>query len=50
MFNYPASCMVHVFDGDRPICRERCHDAKEAAAVAERLYASYNGPRRSRVK
>jgi hypothetical protein len=33
----PTSFAVHVFDGDSPVCMERCKDAVEAAVVAEQL-------------
>jgi len=29
---------VHVFDGDSPICMERCDNADEAAILAERMW------------
>jgi hypothetical protein len=34
----PVARVVYVFSGDAPVCRERCSDADDAAAVGQRLW------------
>jgi hypothetical protein len=34
----PDTLTVHVFNGDSPVCMERCADADEAAVLAERFW------------
>ncbi len=33
----PETFTVYVFNGDSPVCMERCQDADDAAVIAERL-------------
>jgi hypothetical protein len=40
----PASCAVYVLDGGKSVCMEPCHNADEAAVLAERMQRLFLKP------